>query len=99
MSTTLDNIHPGEILLEEFLRPLGISQYRLGVACGIPHSRVTAIIKGRQGITAETAMRLSCALETTPDFWLNLQHDYDLEEVRRKKGDEIKKTVSRLTAA
>lgn len=79
----LPNIHPGEVLLEEFLKPLGISQYRLAIASGLPHSRVTDIVKRRRGVTADTALRLSRCLGTSPEFWLGLQRDYDLEEARR----------------
>jgi addiction module HigA family antidote len=77
---TLDNIHPGEILLEEFLDPMGISAYRLAKDTGIPQTRVSEIIKGRRRITADTALRFSKYFGTTPKFWLGLQDDYDLEE-------------------
>jgi antitoxin HigA-1 len=76
----LPNIHPGEILLEEFLSPLEISAYRLSKATGIPQTRIGEIIKKRRGITADTAIRLSRFFKTTPQFWLGLQNDYDLEE-------------------
>ncbi len=79
----LPNIHPGEVLQEEFLKPLGITQYRLAVATGLAHSRITDIIKERRGISADTALRFSRCFGTTPDFWLNLQHLYDMEEARR----------------
>lgn len=77
---TLDNIHPGEILLEEFLEPMGISAYRLAKDTGIPQTRISEIIKGRRRITADTALRFSKYFGTTPKFWLGLQDDYDLEE-------------------
>jgi len=77
---TLDNIHPGEILLKEFLEPMGISAYRLAKDTGIPQTRISEIIKGRRRITADTALRFSKYFGTTPKFWLGLQDDYDLEE-------------------
>ena len=76
----MKNIHPGKVLLEDFLRPLGISQYRLAIACAVPHSRITDIIKGRRGISADTALRLVRALGTSADLWLGLQRDFDVEE-------------------
>lgn len=93
-STTkkLPNPHPGEVLLEEFLKPQGISQYRLAVSTGLAHSRITEIIKGRRGITADTALRFARSFGTTPDFWLNLQHLYDMMEAQR--GNE--KTYSAI---
>ena len=77
---SLNNIHPGEILLEEFLKPLDISAYRLSMDTGIPQTRISAIIKGNRRITAETALRLSKYFGNSPKFWLGLQDDYDLEE-------------------
>lgn len=76
----LNNIHPGEILLEEFLKPLQISAYRLSKDISIPQTRVSEIIKGRRRITADTALRLSKYFGTSSKFWLGLQDDYDLEE-------------------
>ena len=76
----LKNIHPGEILKEEFLDPLGITAYRLSKETFIPQTRVSQIIKGNRRITADTALRLSKYLGTSTKFWLGLQDDYDLEE-------------------
>jgi len=76
----LNNIHPGEVLLEEFLKPLGISAYRLSKDIGIPQTRISAIIKGKRRITADTALRLSQYFGNSAKFWLGLQDDYDLEE-------------------
>lgn len=76
----LKNIHPGEILLEEFLKPLEISQYRISKDIGIPQTRISQIVKGQRRITADTALRLSKYLGTSAKFWLGLQDDYDLEE-------------------
>jgi addiction module HigA family antidote len=75
----LKNIHPGEILLEEFLKPMGISAYRLSKDMGIPQTRTSQIIKGNRRITADTALRLAKYFGISAKFWLNLQNDYDLE--------------------
>ena len=76
----LKNIHPGEILLEEFLKPLSISQYQLAKDLGIPQTRVSQIIKGNRRITADTALRISQYFGNSAKFWLGLQDDFDLEE-------------------
>lgn len=76
----LKNIHPGEILLEEFLRPLGITAYRLAKDTGLPQTRISLIVKGKRRVTADTALRFSSYFGTTAKFWLGLQADYDLEE-------------------
>ena len=76
----LKNIHPGEILLEEFLNPLSISQYKLAKDLGIPQTRVSQIIKGNRRITADTALRISQYFGNSAKFWLGLQDDFDLEE-------------------
>lgn len=80
MANTLNNIHPGEVLLEEFLKPMGISAYRLAKETFIPQTRISAIIKGKRRITADTALRFSKFFGTTAKFWLGLQADYDIEE-------------------
>jgi len=85
----LKNIHPGEILNEEFLIPLGISAYRLAKETFIPQTRVSEIIKGNRKITADTALRLSRFFGNTPKFWLGLQNDYDLEEEGILKENEL----------
>jgi addiction module HigA family antidote len=76
----LKNIHPGDILLEEFLKPLSISQYQLAKDLGIPQTRVSQIIKGNRRITADTALRISQYFGNSAKFWLGLQDDFDLEE-------------------
>ncbi|MDR3055134.1 MAG: HigA family addiction module antidote protein [Zoogloeaceae bacterium] len=96
---TLPNIHPGEVLKEEFLVPLGISQYRLAKAVGVTPMRIHDICAGRRGITADTALRLSRALSTTPGFWLMLQADYDAEEVMQKYGEAIRHIEPLMAAA
>ncbi|MCW2003740.1 addiction module HigA family antidote [Xanthomonas arboricola] len=85
--TVLPNIHPGEILLEEFLEPMGISQNALARATDVPPRRINEIVLGKRGITADTAVRLGAALGTTERFWLGLQADYELEEAHRALGD------------
>ncbi len=87
----LDNIHPGEVLQEEFLYPLEISAYRLSKDIGIPQTRVSEIIKGRRRITADTALRLGRYFGNSPKFWLGLQNDYDIEEEVQLKKDELDK--------
>ncbi len=85
----LKNIHPGEILQEEFLLPLEISAYRLSKDIGIPQTRTSEIIKGNRRITADTALRLSKYFGNSAKFWLGLQDDFDIEEERNKKKAEL----------
>jgi addiction module HigA family antidote len=86
---TLANVHPGEKLLEEFLKPMNISAYKLSKDIGIPQTRTSAILKGERAITADTALRLSMYFSTSPKFWLGLQDDYDLEEIMKNKHMEL----------
>ncbi|MDZ7633550.1 MAG: HigA family addiction module antitoxin [Bacteroidales bacterium] len=83
----LSNIHPGEVLLEEFLKPMNISAYRLSKDIGIPQTRTSEIIKGLRRITADTALRLSYYFGNSAKFWLGLQNDYDLEEEKARKEE------------
>ena len=85
----LVNIHPGEILKEEFLDPMGITAYRLSKETFIPQTRISEIIKKKRRITADTALRFSRFFGTTAKFWLGLQNDYDLEEEKSLKGKEF----------
>lgn len=85
----LANIHPGEILLEEFLKPMEITAYRLSKSIGIPQTRTSQIIKGKRGISADTALRFAKYFGTSPKFWLGLQDDYDLEEQTNKLKNEL----------
>ena len=87
---TLPNIHPGEILLEEFLSPMGISQNRLARAMDVPPRRINEIVHGKRAVTADTALRLARALGTSEQFWMGLQADYDLEEARKATGNKLK---------
>ena len=89
--TKLSNIHPGEVLNEEFLKPLGITAYRLSKDIGIPQTRTSQIIKGKRRITAGTALRLSKYFGTSTKFWLGLQNDYDIEEEMNKLGEVLNK--------
>ncbi|MFT7030899.1 MAG: addiction module HigA family antidote [Marinoscillum sp.] len=89
----LPNIHPGEILMEEFLKPMEISAYRLSKDLKIPQTRISEILKKNRRITADTALRLSRYFGNTAKFWLGLQDDYDLEEELATKTDEIASIV------
>lgn len=91
----LKNIHPGEILLEEFLIPLEISAYRLSKEIAIPQTRISEIIKGNRRITADTALRLSKYFGNSAKFWLGLQDDFDIEDESRHKDKELK-TIKRF---
>lgn len=97
MVQQLDNVHPGEVLREEFLVPLGISQNALGRAIGVPPRRINEIVHGKRAITADTALRLAQYLGTTPEFWMGLQDDYELEEARRNLGVTLK-NITALSA-
>ena len=85
----LPNIHPGEILLEEFLNPMSISQNALARATGVPPRRINEIVLGKRAITADTALRLAAFFGTSEGFWLGLQGDYDLEEARGEIQEEL----------
>lgn len=85
--------HPGVILREEFLDPLGITAYRLAKSIGVPKNRVTGIVNGERALTSDTALRLARFFGTTAEFWVNLQSHYDLEVTRHEHGDEILETV------
>jgi addiction module HigA family antidote len=85
----LHNIHPGEVLVEEFLKPLGVTQYQLAKSIHVPLTRIAEISRRRRAITADTALRLARFFGTTSKFWLGLQEDYDLEEELRAKHVEI----------
>lgn len=89
----LKNITPGEILLEEFLIPLEISQYRLSKDLEIPQTRISEIIKGNRRISADTAVRLSAYFGNSAKFWLGLQGDYDIENEMFEKSNEVKRII------
>ena len=94
----LPNIHPGEILKEEFLDPFGISAYRLSKEIKIPQTRISQIIKGKRRITADTALRLSEFFGNSPQFWMGIQNDYDLEEERINIEEELR-VITRVKAS
>jgi addiction module HigA family antidote len=85
----LKNIHPGEVLVEEFLTPLGITAYRLSKDIGIPQTRISEIIKCRRRITADTALRLSKYFNNSAKFWLGLQNDFDIEEEKGQLKNDL----------
>jgi addiction module HigA family antidote len=96
MAEKLDPIPPGEILLEEFMRPYGLSQNRLARGLAIPVARINDIIHARRGISADTALRLAAYFRTSAEFWLNLQTRYDLKVAQRTVGEEIKRGIRPL---
>ncbi len=98
METAHAPITPGEILLTEFLQPLGITQYRLAQATGLPQTRISEIVRGRRAITTDTALRLSRALGVDDHFWINIQTDYDLEVARDRYADELERVVALVPA-
>jgi addiction module HigA family antidote len=85
----LPNIHPGEVLLEEFLKPMGISQNALAGAIGVPPRRINEIVLRKRAITADTALRLAHYFGMSEQFWMNLQATFDLEEARKKLGSRL----------
>jgi len=91
--------HPGEILRTEFLAEMDLTQYRLAVDTGIPHSRISAIVSGRRAITPDTALRLARYFGNSPDFWLGLQKEYDLRRARKELGERIDHEVRPLAYA
>lgn len=91
-------IHPGEILLHEFLKELGITCYALAKGIGVPTNRITGIVNGDRAISADTALRLARFFGNSPEFWMNLQMHYDLEVANRRSGQQIKRDVQRTSA-
>jgi addiction module HigA family antidote len=94
MPKRMKPIHPGEVLLEEFLKPMGITQYRLAKDISVQPTRINQIVKGRTGISADTALRLARYFQMSAQFWLNLQAHYDLEVARDRLADRLRKEVS-----
>jgi antitoxin HigA-1 len=92
-------VHPGEILQEEFLSPLGISQYRLAKETSVPARRINEIVRGLRSISADTALRLGRYFSTSEQFWLNLQAHYDLEVMKDRLGDRLRREVKVLDVA
>ena len=98
MNKQLPPIHPGEILMEEFLEPMGISQYRLAKDISVPPRRINEIVHGKRSITADTALRLGRFFDMSPQFWLNLQTRYDLEVTEDFLADRLENEVHALHA-
>jgi len=93
----LDPIHPGEILQKEFLEPMGLSQNRLALALGVPARRINEIVLGKRGITADTALRLARYFKMSPQFWLGLQMDYELDMAEDMLEGRLEKEVSPIS--
>lgn len=91
-------LHPGEVLLEEFIKPLGLSQHHLALSMRVSPQKINDIVRGKRGITADTALRLSTALGTSAEFWMGLQSDYDLETALDILGDRLQKEVTPINA-
>ena len=89
----LNPVHPGEVLLEEFLRPMGLSQNRLALDIGVPPRRINEIVLEKRSITADTALRLARYFGNSPQFWLGLQRDYDLDIAAEALGERLKREV------
>ncbi|WP_321394685.1 HigA family addiction module antitoxin [Emcibacter sp.] len=94
----IEPIHPGEILQQEFLTPMGLSAYALAKATGMTQTRLSEILKGRRAVTADTALRLARAFNMSADFWMNLQMHYDLEVARDEVGKKIEEEVKVVAA-
>jgi addiction module HigA family antidote len=92
----LDPVHPGEVLMEDFLKPMGLSQNRLALSIGVHPRRINEIVLGKRGITADTALRLAKFFGTSPDVWLGLQKDYELDVAMDELGDRIDREVRTL---
>ena len=93
MAKKLSPVHPGEILQEEFLSPMGISQYRLAKSISVPARRINEVVHGKRSITADTALRLSRFFGTSERFWMNLQTRYDLEVEKDRLGDRLEAEI------
>ena len=89
----MDPVHPGEVLLEEFLKPMGLSQNRLALDIGVPARRINEIVLGKRRVTADTALRLARYFDMSPQFWLGLQMDYDLDITADKMGSRLEREV------
>ena len=96
MTEKLHNIHPGEVLLEEFLKPLGMSQNKIAASIGVTPRRINEIVLGRRGITADTAIRLAYFFGTSERFWTGLQDDYELEEAHHALKGGLKEIIHPL---
>lgn len=93
MPERLSSVHPGEVLLEEFLKPMGLSQNKLALGLGVHARRINEIVLKKRAITADTALRLARYFGTTPQFWLGLQTDYELDLAQDQLGDRLERDV------
>ena len=94
----LPAVHPGSVLLADFIEPLGITRYRVAKAIGVQQRRIDEICSGERAITADTAVRLGLAFEIDPQFWLNLQAQYDIEVIQRDQGAQLAEDIHALSA-
>jgi addiction module HigA family antidote len=99
MNEKLNPVHPGEVLLEEFLKPIGLSQNRLSLEIGVHARRINEIVLGKRRITADTALRLARFFGTSPQFWMGLQNDYDLDMAADALGDRLVVEVRPMTVS
>ena len=91
-------VHPGSVLLADFIEPMGITRYRVAKAIGVHQRRIDEICAGERGMTADTAVRLGLAFDIDPQFWLNLQAQYDIEVIQRERGDQLAGDIQALMA-
>jgi len=94
----LDAVHPGSVLLSDFIEPMGITRYRVAKAIGVQQRRIDEICSGERGVTADTAVRLGLAFGVEPQFWLNLQAQYDIEVIQRDQGAQLAQEIHALAA-
>ena len=99
MKKTLHSVHPGEVLLEEFLKPMGLSQNRLALNVGVPARRINEIVLGKRSVSADTALRLARFFGTSAEFWLGLQAQYDLDVTAEALGDRLEREVKTYASA
>lgn len=92
-------VHPGEVLLSDFIEPMGLTRYRVAKAIGVQQRRIDEICAGERGITADTAIRLGLAFDIEPQFWLNLQAQYDIEVIQREQGEQLAEEITTLRQA
>jgi len=92
-------VHPGSVLLSDFIEPMGITRYRVAKALGVQQRRIDEVCAGERGITADTAVRLGLAFNIDPQFWLNLQAQYDIEVIQNEQGDQLAEEVTHLSKA
>ncbi len=93
----LDPIHPGEVLMEEFLKPMGLSQNQVALSIRVPARRINEIVHGKRRVTADTALRLARYFNMSPQFWLGLQMDYDLDVAEDELGEKLDREVAVMT--